>query len=205
MKTGWVIAFSIVCAFLAAGILYLAASPPRGEAITLLPPPTRPPLVVYVSGAVNHAGLCSLPPGSRVRDALEAAGGLSVDAEPASLNLAAYVEDGQRIDVPARQPTRPAAQASASTPAPGQAAQPTRKAQPTQSTPPPASTGRININTATQAELESLPGIGPSLAQRILDYREQNGPFKTIEDIQNVKGIGPVTFERIKDLITVGD
>ncbi len=202
MKTGWVIAFSVLCAFLAAGILYLAASPPRGEAITLLPPPTQPPLVVQVSGAVNRPGLCSLPPGSRIQDALQAAGGISSNADSEFLNLASYVEDGQRIDVPARQPTRPPAQASGSTPASGRAAEPTREAFPTQA---PVPAGKININTATQAELESLPGIGPSLAQRIIAYREQNGPFKTIEDIQKVKGIGPATFERIKDLITVGD
>ncbi len=196
MKTGWVIAISVVCAFLAAGILYLAASPPRGEAITLLPAPTPPPLIVQVSGAVNRPGLCSLPPGSRVKDALEAAGGFSAEAEQGSLNLAAFIQDGEHIRVPAQGTESPPAEA-ASQAGNSPSAPPVARSQ------APASPGKINLNTASQAELESLPGIGPSLAQRIIAYREENGPFKTIEDIQKVKGIGPAIFEKIKDLITV--
>jgi competence protein ComEA len=203
MKIGWVIALSVVCAFLAAGILYLAASPPRGEAVILLPPPTPLPVVVQVSGAVNRPGLYSLPPGSRIHDALVAAGGLSSSAELATLNLAAYVEDGQRIEVPSRQATPLTLKATLTAPpSSGIVAGPSQTKSSAQ---PPPPTGLININTATQAELESLPGIGPSLAQRILAYREENGLFKTIEDIQQVKGIGPAIFDRIKDLITAGE
>lgn len=202
MKTGWTIAFSVVSALLAAGLLYLAVSPPRGQAITLLPPPTPMPLIVQVSGAVNKPGLYPLSAGSRVQDALNAAGGLAENADPNVLNLAAIIQDGQRIDVPALQPTPPPLPAGAPTltPVPGWTGSPTHTAS---STSPASSAGLININTASQAELESLPYIGPSLAQRIIEYREQNGPFKSIEDIQKVKGIGPAIFAKIKDLITV--
>jgi competence protein ComEA len=208
MKTGWAIAFSVVCAFLAAGILYLAASPPRGEAIILLPVPSPLPLVVQVSGAVKQPGVCQLSPGSRVQDALEAAGGPLDGADISALNLAAPVQDGERIEVPAAE-VRLASPPQDSAPGfAGSRAQTGVEVGPMTTPTPqgaalPPSTGKINLNTAGQAELESLPGIGPALAQRILDYREQSGPFKTIEDIQKVKGIGPGIFAKIKDLITV--
>jgi len=182
------IAYGIVCGLLSAGLIYLISSQPRGEPIKLNPPPTSAPLVVYVTGAVNHPGVYKLSQDSRVQDAIIEAGGLSVDADPQNLNLAAFLKDGSRVLVPTLYSVIP-----------------------TQDIPETASLGKrssdidymININTATQEELESLPYIGTEYAQRIIAYREAYGTFATIEAIQEVYGIGPKTFENIKDLITI--
>lgn len=154
---------------------------------TPFPTATPAPIRVYVSGAVRRPDVYELPPGSIIRDVLAAAGGATSDADLDCINLALEVQDQQQVYVPRR--------GEASPPAPGASGG--------------AATGgavgaKVNINTATVAELETLPRIGPTTAQRIVDYREANGPFETIEDIQNVPGIGPTTFEGIKDLITVG-
>jgi competence protein ComEA len=163
--------------------------------IVIVPPPTPAPTVaptpapvrVYVSGAVKNPGVYSLPPRSLVDDALKAAGGATSDADLERTNLAQEVRDQQQIHV-------------------------LRKGEPAQAQPTSAiSTGaaatpgsqRININTATLAELDTLPEIGPVTAQRIIDYRTKNGPFKRTEDLKNVSGIGDATFEAVKDLITV--
>ncbi|RPI33564.1 MAG: ComEA family DNA-binding protein [Chloroflexota bacterium] len=190
MKTAWAIAFGVACGLLGAGVLILVTRQPRGEAITLSPPPTSAPLVVHVAGAVHNPGLCSLPRGSRVADAIEAAGGLLPDADSRSINLAAVVSDGQRIAVPFVSQATPLTESIA----------PAGEPSPTQAPDWP-----ININTATQAQLESLPAIGPSTALKIIAYREQNGPFQSIDGILDVPDIGPATFEKIRDLITIED
>ncbi len=151
----------------------------------LLATPTPVPIRVYVSGAVRQPDVYELPRGSIIKDAIAAAGGITSEADLDCINLAQEVQDQQQVHVPRRGEAGP--------PAPGASsgAGNTR-------------TGSININTATATELETLPRIGPTMAQRIVAYREANGPFKTIEDIQDVPGIGPTTFAGIKDLITVG-
>jgi competence protein ComEA len=136
----------------------------------------------------------SLPVGCRVQDAIATAGGLLAQADTQALNLAAAVQDGERIFVPASAPTRSPPLA----PAAGAAQE-----LPDWQFPTPTS-GLTNINTASQAELEDLPNIGPVTAQKIIAYRDSHGPFTGIEAIQEVPGIGPKTFEAIKDLITVG-
>jgi competence protein ComEA len=183
MKSWWAIPFGVLCGFLAAGLLFLASSPPRGEPIQLLPPPTPLPLQVYVVGAVVQPGLHALPTGSRVQDALVAAGGLLPEANATVLNLAAYVTDGERIYVPLT--SSPEESASSTTPSRS------------------GGYNLININTASQAELETLPGIGPVSAQAIIAYRETNGGFVTIEAILDVPGIGLKTYEEIQYLISV--
>jgi competence protein ComEA len=174
MKTFLNIACGVLIGLLAAGIIWLAASRPRGEAVTLLPTATPGMLTVYVSGAVATPGVYTLPAGSRVDAAVQAAGGFLPGAEQESINLAKPLEDGQQIDVPGIVDTSH------------------------------INAGRVNINTATVTELDTLPGIGPTTAQSIVDYRFQNGPFQVIQDIQNVPGIGPATFDGIKDYITIG-
>jgi competence protein ComEA len=158
----------------------------------LSPPPTPLPLVVHVSGAVAKPGVYTLPTGSRVKDAIESAGGMLPDANSQSLNLAAPLQDGELIWIPTIIKANPTAFEQEETPGEGQAPIST-----------PASTGLININTATLEELDALPGIGPVKAQSIIDYRNNHGPFNSVEAIQDVVGIGPVTYEGLKELITV--
>jgi len=194
----WSAAYGVVCGLLGAGILFLVTRPPRGEVVALRPPPTPAPLVVYVTGAIAQPGLYQLQMGSRMADAVEAAGGFTVNANEQAVNLAAPLADGQRIQIPTLLPTP--GQSNPLTPLTPQANSQARST-PINPVPP----GLVNINTATLEELDTLPGIGPITAQKIIDYRESNGPFKKIEDIQNVRDIGPVTFEKIRDLITVGE
>lgn len=195
MKTGWGILFGVVGGLLGAGLLLLATRPPRGKEVLLAPAPTPLPLEVQVEGAVAHPGVLQLPAGARLGEALEAAGGLLPQADTRALNLATLLQDGDKIVVPLLPPT----------PAPTLTRLPGATSAPEETNPsPPAANGLININTATLEELDALPGIGPAIAQRIIDYRTQNGPFASIEDIQNVAGIGPSTFQKIKDRISVG-
>nr|WP_277998961.1 ComEA family DNA-binding protein [Moorella sulfitireducens] len=148
---------------------------------------------VHVTGAVQRPGVYELKAGARVNEAVGLAG-LLPEADANALNLAAPLYDGQQVIVPRQGEaggvggsSLPAAQGFSGGSSAGIA----------------KSGGKININTAGLAELDSLPGIGPTLAQRIIDYRNQKGPFRTIEDLQNVSGIGPSRFNDIKDLITV--
>jgi len=184
MKTWWAVALAIIGSFLAAGLLYLTVQQPRGQPVKLRPPPTAAPILVQVAGGVTQAGLYSLPAGSRVTDAVQAAGGLASDADPNSLNLAAILSDGEYVYVPSFEETEITGRAPQSEAIllPGE---------------------RININAATQAQLESLPGIGENIAQAILAYRSAHGRFSAIEEIQEVEGIGPSIFEQIRDLIAV--
>lgn len=140
---------------------------------------------VYVAGAVEQPGVYALPPGSRVQDAINLAGGFLPSANVEAINLAAFLKDGEQIYIP--EIGEMSLTLEARSPEVGS-----------------LFTRQIDINTATQAELESLPEIGPVTAAEIIAYREQHGAFNSIEEIQNVPGIGAKTFEKIKDLITVG-
>ena len=189
MKYIWGIAFGVVCGILGVGLLLLAVSQPRGQAVQLSPPATAAPLIVHITGAVVDPGVYSQPPGSRVMDAIQAAGGLTTDADSTLINLAKMVEDGMQIWVP-KQLVGDLERIN-----PGKL----------EENPVAGNLGAlININTATQTELETLPGIGPVTAEAIIQYRQENGPFSEIQGIQAVSGIGPVTFEKIREFITVG-
>lgn len=179
----WLGAFIVVGVLLGAGVLILVTRPPRGSPITLLPAPTPAPITVYVSGNVNRQGLYALPVGSRINDAIQAAGGFADGANTGVINLASILTDGQQINVPD----------SYFPPATGIAGL----------QPNPALVV-VNINTASLEQLDTLPDIGPKTAQDILDYRSANGPFENIEDIMDVPGIGPGKFDSIKALITIG-
>ncbi|SFQ99365.1 ComEA family DNA-binding protein [Desulfoscipio geothermicus] len=169
-------------------------------------------IVVHVVGAVQKPGLYRLSPGSRVGDAVHQAGPTN-DSALDYLNLAAPLEDGRQIVVPSLEDIKSRQSAAAAVPqkpagSVGAVASGLPGAAPAS---PPAyaapggtgSAGKINLNTAGTAELEKLPGIGPALAQRIIDYRNQNGPFMVPEDIKNVSGIGDKRFEQIKDMIFI--
>ncbi len=154
--------------------------PPPTAAPTALP--TLAPVRVYVSGAVKTPGVYTLAPLSLVDDAVKAAGGAMAEADLDRINLALEVRDQQQIHVPRQ----------------GESVQPA-----TMNVAAAPGATRVNINTATLADLDKLPKVGPATAQRIIDYRTKNGPFKKIEDLKNVSGIGDVTFEGLKDLVAV--
>ncbi len=193
MKSWWGIIAGVLGGLFGAGLLWLIASPPRGEAIELKPAPTPLPLVVHVEGAVVAPGVYALDPGSRVSDAVEAAGGLLPDADAPALNLAARLSDGDQLRVPVMPPILSASVAGELS---GAAAPGTH--------PDTGGSTQLDINTATQAELETLPGIGPATAGKIVAFRQENGPFAAPVDLQRVSGIGPSTYEKLKDLITTG-
>jgi competence protein ComEA len=178
-----VAAFLLVTLAIAGGIVLLLSSRPEPVHITIIPPqpiapiaPTATPsaITVYVTGAVAQPGiLITLASASRVADAVQAAGGSTDDADLSRVNLAAPLRDGDQVHVPR------VGEAFAS-----------------------ATEGLIPINTATVEELVTLPGVGPVLAQAIVDYRAANGLFTSLEDLDAVTGVGPSLLEDLAPLIT---
>jgi competence protein ComEA len=136
-------------------------------------------LVVDVAGAVQRPGLVHLAQGTRVADALAAAGGVTAKADVALVNLAAPLADGEQVVVPARG----VGSAGAAAAGPGS---------------PPAP---VDLNTATPEQLDTLPGIGPATAAKIVDFRQQHGPFHSVEELEAVPGIGPARIEQLKGLV----
>ncbi|MGY1721311.1 helix-hairpin-helix domain-containing protein [Blastococcus sp. SYSU DS0552] len=153
-----------------------AGEPPVGEVTE-----TAGTVVVSVVGQVARPGLVTLTAGARVADAVEAAGGLLPEADPASVNLAALLSDGQQVAVGV-----PGAVAEGP-PAGG----------------PPGGGGRVDLNTAGVAELDALPGIGPVLAQRIVEHRTRSGGFRSVEELDDVPGIGPAKAAELAELVSV--
>src|SRR5690606_18493626 len=153
-----------------------------------------PPLIVHVAGAVARPGVYRLPAGARVFEALDAAGGPGDDAAVDAINLAAEVVDGTRLYIPTRAELADLEGSAAApwTPAPG--AGPAAPAGPGNSAP-------VAVNRATAAELQRLPGIGPVLADRIIAYRREHGPFTTVDDLLGVSGIGPKVLEQIRPYV----
>jgi competence protein ComEA len=142
-----------------------------------------PGVVVHVVGAVRRPGLYRLAAGSRVADALEEAGGAAPAADLALVNLAAPLADGQQVVVPAR---TAAGDASTGTGTEDGGA---------------AAAGPVHLNTASIAELDELPGVGPVTAQKIVDYREKHGAFSSVEDLDAIPGIGAAKIEQLRDLV----
>jgi competence protein ComEA len=148
------------------------------------------PVIVEVRGEVEAPGVYELSPGSRLQDAIVAAGGLTGEADLSTVNLARRLRDGELISivplpVPGSTPMAPSAAANVSTEAAD-------------------SRVTININTATGQELEALPGVGEVIASRIIAYREQNGPFRSVDDLINVEGISDRAIDKIRGLVTIG-
>lgn len=141
-------------------------------------------IVVAVVGQVVHPGLVTLPAGARVSDAISAAGGALPGADLTTINIARKLSDGEQIAVGIPS-TAGGSATGAAQPDQGGAAQP------------------VNLNSAGLADLDALPGIGPVLAQRIIDFREENGPFASVDELANVSGVGPSILEKIKDQVTV--
>lgn len=154
-------------------------------------------LVVHVAGAVLRSGVVTLPPGARVTDAIDAAGGLLSNAAPDALNLARVLADGEQIRVPTVDEIAVAGGAGVDSGV-GSAMQGVGAG-----TSLPGGAAPVDLNRASVVELDSLPGIGPATAQRIVEDREANGPFRTPEDLMRVSGIGPKKFEDLKALVIV--
>lgn len=154
-------------------------------------------IYVYVCGAVNEPGVYKLASGARLYEALEKAGGLAEDAYGTWLNQAEALTDGQKIEVPTKKEAAKLAKASAQTGGDGSGTGGSGEGGSADSS------GKVNLNTATREELMTLSGIGESKANAIIEYREQNGNFKSIEDIKNVSGIGDATFRNLESSITV--
>jgi competence protein ComEA len=155
-----------------------------GPTVTPLRAPAKPAtaklLVIDVAGAVRRPGLYRLRSGSRIDDAIAAAGGPTGKAQLDAVNLAAPIADGEQVVVPGRG----AAGAAASPPAAGS-----------------SPTAPLDLNTATPEQLDALPGIGPVTAQKILDYRQAHGPFHSVAELEGVPGIGPARLAQLKGLV----
>ena len=171
----------VVLALLGAGAAVLiTALTPHGQTSVIAPAPSPAAvsgaIYVHILGEVVSPGLYALHAGDRGVDAVAAAGGFTDRADPTALNLARPLDDGEQILIPA----------IGETPAGG-----------------PATDGRVNLNTADLAALDTLPGIGPAKAQAMLDWREQNGRFASVDDLLDVPGIGASTLDRLRDLVIV--
>lgn len=172
-------------------------------------------IVVYVAGAVNNEGIYELNENSRIADSIEKAGGLTDDADISNINLAYVLEDGLKVYIPRKgennneikdDTTSYVSKESGDTESSQTVSSSTKSTGNTGSTNGTNSNNqnsKININTATQTELETLPGIGPSTAMKIINYRKENGKFTSIEDIKKVSGIGDAKYAQIKDLIKI--
>ena len=150
-------------------------------------------MAVHVTGEVKKPGVVKVKEGSRIEDIIEAAGGLTENADTTNINLAYMVEDGMKIRIPSS--NEEDIEENYISVDSGK-----RVIMSDESN---NSSLIVNINTANETELEQLPGIGPSISSKIVDYRNQNGKFKNIEDIKNVTGIGDSKYEKIKDFIKV--
>ncbi|HEY3339405.1 MAG TPA: helix-hairpin-helix domain-containing protein [Propionicimonas sp.] len=160
----------------------LAAVPTVVAAATAAPTPTPTPLVlVHLLGAVRHPGVVQLPQGARVADAIEEAGGLTAAADPGELNLAAVVVDGSQVVIGTRGKPRGEVRSEGGDAGAG----------------PPGGSATVSLNTATLEQLDTLPGVGPVTAQKILDWRKLHGRFSAVTELQEVDGIGPKTYADI--------
>ncbi len=156
----------------------LSGSVPGGQ--PELAPAQPATVTVHVTGPVAHPGIVTLPAGARVGDAVQAAGGLASGADPGAVNLARPLADGELLDLAA--PAFPGASGEA----------------------PGAADGKVDLNLAGEQELDELPGVGPVLAERIIAYRAQNGPFASVEQLLEVPGIGQARLADLSPRVTVG-
>ncbi|MFC5752698.1 helix-hairpin-helix domain-containing protein [Actinomadura rugatobispora] len=194
----------VVAAFAAGAYFWMARPQPQpvpvpeqaaGPSLASAPPTSVPAsqgsqVVVHVYGKVRRPGVVSLPSGSRVADAIKATGGVRPGAATGSLNLARKLVDGEQIPVGVRAPQ------------PAQAAGPTNPS-PSSGAAAPGTAGPLDLNSATVEQLDQLPGVGPVLAQRIVDYRTQHGAFRSVDQLQEVSGIGSRRFADLRSLVRV--
>jgi len=179
MKPWQLLVLGTLFGLLAAGLVLLVAARPVKSAIVVLHPTQRTSITVNVDGAVANPGVYEIPAGARIIDAVQAAGGTIASADTTGVNLAALASDGEKILIPVITPDRNPADT------------------------PAANSSLLDLNTATAEELDQLPGIGPSKADAIINYRESYGHFKTISDLLYVPGIGQSIIDSISNYVTV--
>jgi competence protein ComEA len=202
----------VVCSLVLLGVVFAALAVLRARPVALATPQSvpvsvstsppnasppaastnsspRPRIVVHVLGAVRRPGLVRLPQGSRVQDAIDAAGGLLSSAAPGELNLAQILTDGQQMVVGSR--AHPGGRLSDGGSGPGSSSAGSR------------SSPQVDLNNATATQLDSLPGVGPVTAERILAWRSEHGSFRRVEELQEVEGIGPKTYADIAPHVRV--
>ena len=150
-------------------------------------------IVIYICGAVKENKVVTLKENSRICDAIDAAGGLTSNADLTTINLAYILEDGEKIYIPKKGETIQTDSISSNS----------QNSSYSNYSSSSINNNKVNINKATQTELETIPGVGPSTALKIINYREENGKFKNIEDIKNVSGIGDTKYEKIKNYISI--
>ena len=201
MKPWQILIFGILIGLLAAGIILLVNKPQQGSPIILNPAPTatktQPPLAtataapiqVQINGEVNHPGVYTCEKFSRLGDLITLAGGFTSNADQMQVNLAAILEDGDYFYIPAIDESLPEISRNSTVNIDIESEQEFEYP--------------LNLNTATQEALESLPGIGPVKAAEIIAYREKIGEFLSIDELLNVKGIGPATLESIRSYLVV--
>lgn len=179
MKPWQLLVLGTLFGLLAAGLVLLVAARPVQSAIVVQHPTQRTSITVNVDGAVTHPGVYEIPTGSRINDAVLAAGGLIATADTTGVNLAALARDGEKILIPGIVPNDNLVDT------------------------PTANSSLLDLNTATAEELDQLPGIGPSKAEAIVNYRESYGHFQTISDLLYVPGIGQSIIDSISNYVTV--
>jgi competence protein ComEA len=163
---------------------------PSAEATSATRPSSLATVTVHVVGSVRRPGVYRISGGGRVDDAVAAAGGLLGSADQAAVNLARMVNDGEQIAVPAKGATAVRGGAPGASGAVGGGV--------------PGAGAKIDLNSATAEQLDTLPGVGPATAKKIVDDRTQNGPYRTVDDLLRVPGIGAKKLDALKDLVTAG-
>jgi competence protein ComEA len=157
----------------------LPPAAPFGSTVDIMASAAPSFLVVDVAGAVRRPGLYRLPKGSRIADAIARAGGMTRHAADASVNLAAPLADGEQVLVPSGMLGGPVPASGAS----------------------PSPTAPVDLNSATVEQLDALPGVGPTTAQKIVDYRNEHGPFTSVDDLDAIPGIGPARIDSLRGLV----
>lgn len=194
LSSGVFLLAAAVVSFVVAVVTFVAVDRFSPSDITVGPVEPRD-IAVVVTGGVATPGVVNVPASARLQTVIDAAGGLSADADVTSLNLAGRVGDGEQIVIPRKNMEGSVPDSTGESDSPGSPSEPTA----------PALGGPLDLNTASAAELEALPGIGPVLAERIMSYRAEHGPFTSVDQLMDIEGISTATLEELLPFITVDD
>lgn len=196
LSTGVLLIVTVVISFAVAVVTFVVVDRYMSPDIVVAPPAAHE-ITVAVTGAVATPGTVTVPGTARLQHVIEAAGGLSADADITSLNMAGRVGDGEHVVIP----KLPGSNDRLDVPEPTVTGPGTNQEPPASS---PELNSLLDLNTASRSDLEALPGIGPVLAERIVAYRTQQGPFSSIEELEEIEGISTRTVEELRPLVTVG-